>query len=149
MHPAQTPLVSFFWLSFRHCPRKTWCEPEFPASSSIPSPMPDRRPSRWPDMVDEILCGSSAYFGYTPALWNISRISRRADIVNRGFCGIGVLRRARRGLSRASLVEGPIFGVSDVAMGASAKIDGARVEVALDRAARLDILVKRLNSCLA
>jgi hypothetical protein len=34
-------------------------------------------------------------------------------------------------------------------MGASVKIDGARVEVALDRAARLDILVKRLNSCLA
>ena len=29
------------------------------------------------------------------------------------------------------------------------KIDGARVEVALDRAARLDILVKRWNSCLA
>ena len=73
MHP-----LKFFWLSFRHCPRTTWCEPEFPASS-IPSPMPDRRPSGG-RVWSTVLCGSSAYFGYTPALWNISRISRRADI---------------------------------------------------------------------
>src|SRR5262245_41671452 len=34
-------------------------------------------------------------------------------------------------------------------MGTSVKIEGACVEIALDRAVRLDILLKRLNSCLA
>src|SRR5271169_149368 len=104
---------------------------------------------------DAVRCGSLVYFGYTRAFWSTSSTFRRADIRQSWILRHRRSERSSAGSPQPSSCvacgRAHIRTSSDLieAMVALVRIDGAHVEVAPNRGARLDILVTRLKCCLA
>src|SRR5215813_2503453 len=96
-----------------------------------------------------VLCGSSAYFGYTPVSWSTFSILRRAEIRQSPILRHRPSERSSAGSAQPSscVVCGrtPIRTSSDlmVAMFACVRSGAAHVEVVRDRRAAGGILIAR------